>query len=166
MIKVYERIHPMLSNSEITTISYFGMKQVSFDEARRNAGFLFNLAYGRAIRRSLWAKLTGRSNALQTLSNYTSATQSHRSTRVATVSIDLITGSEGRSLDFDAGFNPLRMLNRERWMSILIARRMDTPLPPVELIQVGRNYFVRDGHHRISVAKAMGQLDIEAVIVN
>jgi len=156
----------MLSNSEITTLSYFGMKQVSYEEARRDAGFLFNLAYGRAIRRSLWAKLTGKDNGLQTLSNYTAGAQSHRSTRVVTVSINRITGSEGRSVDFDAGFNPLRRLHRERWINILIARKMGHPLPPVELIQVGKEYYVRDGHHRISVAKTLGQLDIEAVIVN
>jgi hypothetical protein len=35
-------------------------------------------------------------------------------------------------------------------------------LPPVSLVQVGDEYFVRDGHHRISVAKAFGQETIEA----
>jgi len=156
----------MLSNSEITTLSYFGMKQVSYEETRRDAGFLFNLAYGCAIRRSLWAKLIGKDNGRKTLSNYTAGTQSHPSTRVVTVSINRITGSEGRSVDFDAGFNPLRRLHRERWINILIARKMGLPLPPVELIRVGKEYYVRDGHHRISVAKTLGQLDIEAVIVN
>ena len=37
-------------------------------------------------------------------------------------------------------------------------------LPPVALIQVGDHYFVRDGHHRISVARALGQLAIEATV--
>jgi hypothetical protein len=37
-------------------------------------------------------------------------------------------------------------------------------LPPVVLVQVGDVYFVRDGHHRISVARALGQLDIEAEV--
>jgi hypothetical protein len=37
-------------------------------------------------------------------------------------------------------------------------------LPPVVLVQVGDVYFVRDGHHRISVARALGQLDIEAAV--
>ena len=156
----------MLSNPEITTLSTFGMKQVSYEEARRSAAFLFNLAYGRAIRRNLWAKLTGKDNELHTLSSYSAGTQTQRSNRVVTVSIDRITGSESRSLDFDARFNPLRKLHRERWMSILAARKMGFPLPPVELIRVGKEYVVRDGHHRISVAKALGQLDIEAVIVN
>jgi len=34
----------------------------------------------------------------------------------------------------------------------------------VELIQVGDVYFVRDGHHRISVARALGQRDVEAEV--
>jgi len=41
---------------------------------------------------------------------------------------------------------------------------MGTPLPPVELVQVGDVYFVRDGHHRISVARTVGQRDIEAEV--
>jgi hypothetical protein len=35
-------------------------------------------------------------------------------------------------------------------------------LPPVALVQIGDFYFVLDGHHRISVAQAYGQRDIEA----
>jgi hypothetical protein len=35
----------------------------------------------------------------------------------------------------------------------------------VELIQIGEVYFVQDGHHRISVARALGQRTIEAQVV-
>ncbi len=38
-------------------------------------------------------------------------------------------------------------------------------LPPVELIQIGHEHFVRDGHHRISVARALGEYDIEAEVI-
>jgi hypothetical protein len=44
--------------------------------------------------------------------------------------------------------------------------RSGISLPPVELIQVEDEFFVRDGHHRISIAKVTGQLEIEARIVN
>ena len=47
---------------------------------------------------------------------------------------------------------------------MLQARLNDIPLPPVDLIKVGENYFVRDGHHRISVAHALGQEFIEAEV--
>ncbi len=49
-------------------------------------------------------------------------------------------------------------------MNIVLARQDDVVLSLVELIQIGDRYFVRDGHHRISVAKAQGQLEIEAAV--
>jgi hypothetical protein len=48
---------------------------------------------------------------------------------------------------------------------VAAARRRGKSLPPVDLIQVGDAYFVRDGHHRISVARALGQQDIEAKVI-
>jgi hypothetical protein len=82
------------------------------------------------------------------------------------IPIKKIVGTEGRSEDFDADFHPLKKHNRERWISVAVARQMDVILPAVELIQKGDEYYVRDGHHRISVAKARGQLEIDARIVN
>ncbi len=81
-----------------------------------------------------------------------------------TVPIKQIRGSEGRSNDFDCDFNPLQDHSRGRWLRVAAARDQDKVLPPVVLIQVGDVYFVRDGHHRISVARARGQLDIEAEV--
>ncbi len=81
-----------------------------------------------------------------------------------TVSIRTIRGSEGRSQDFDRSFRPLTPHTQMRWVSLAEAREGGVVLPPVELIQVGQDYFVRDGHHRISVAKAFGQEEIEAEV--
>jgi hypothetical protein len=81
-----------------------------------------------------------------------------------TVSIEQIRGSEGRSNDFDRDFNPLQDHCMSRWLRVAKARDQDKVLPPVVLVQVGDVYFVRDGHHRISVARALGQLDIEAEV--
>lgn len=82
------------------------------------------------------------------------------------VEISKIRGSEGRSKDFDISFRPLLKNQRDRWQSVATARLEDKPLPPVELVQVGDTYFVRDGHHRISVSKALGEEFIEATIVS
>jgi hypothetical protein len=79
-----------------------------------------------------------------------------------TVEIGKIRGSESRSKDFDGSFHPFSDLMRERWTRIALARLNGLPLPPVELIQVGEEFFVRDGHHRISVARAFGADYIEA----
>ena len=81
-----------------------------------------------------------------------------------TVCIDQIRGSEGRSREFDAHFRPRQSYTQGRWVNIAVAWKEGRSLPPVELIQVGDVYFVRDGHHRVSVAQAMGQEQIEAVV--
>jgi hypothetical protein len=156
----------MLNQMEMTTLSFYGNKRQTREEACRHAGNLFNIAYGKAMRRSLWAKLTGKGNDLLSLDGRVPVNQGGRSFGVVTVPIEQIVGSEGRSQDFDADFNPRQLHNRERWMDIVVARRTGVTLPPVELVQVAGQYFVRDGHHRISVARTMGQLDIEARIVN
>ena len=39
-------------------------------------------------------------------------------------------------------------------------------MPPVELLKVGDIYFVRDGHHRVSVARALGRADIDAYVTD
>ena len=84
---------------------------------------------------------------------------------VRTVPLNRIKGSEGRSSDFDCDFNPLHARTRNRWISIAIARAQGDTLPLVELIQLGEDYFVRDGHHRISVAHAFSEEYIDAMVI-
>lgn len=82
------------------------------------------------------------------------------------VSIDKICGTLGRTHDFDSSFHPLQDRIRERWVNIAMARRQNIILEPVDLIQVGEYYFVKDGHHRISVAHALGETVIDAVVTH
>jgi hypothetical protein len=132
---------------------------------RMEAAKSFDAAYGHGRRSQFLAKLFGKENHLQTISSQ--PVESHRTTsRIVTVPIRQIKGSLGRSEDFDANFNPLNERSRSRWMSIATAVRMGTPMPAIELVQVGDAYYVRDGHHRISVAKSMDQEAIEARIVS
>jgi hypothetical protein len=78
------------------------------------------------------------------------------------VPLDKIGGSEGRVRDFDRAFFPRQLHTKERWLSIDRAFYAEVPLPPVELVKVGDIYFVVDGHHRISVARARGQEFVDA----
>jgi len=80
------------------------------------------------------------------------------------VSLNQICGSMNRTSDFDHHFHPLDDRLRDRWVGVAMALSQDVPLPPVSLVQVGACYFVEDGHHRISVARAMGQTAIEAEV--
>lgn len=87
-----------------------------------------------------------------------------RYTGIQTVCIDQIKGSEGRCGDFDQDFNPLKFHNRDRWISVATACQQNVRLPAVELIKIGHVYVVRDGHHRISVAKFSGCDFIDACV--
>jgi hypothetical protein len=80
------------------------------------------------------------------------------------VAIDQICGSMDRIGDFDLRFHPLDDRLRGRWINIAMARFQAVPLPPVKLVQVGCCYFVEDGHHRISVARALGEAAIDAEV--
>ncbi|MGE5374478.1 MAG: hypothetical protein ACM3XO_05420 [Bacteroidota bacterium] len=84
---------------------------------------------------------------------------------IQAVPIHSIIGSEGKVSDFDMAFHPLRETSRERWLGIAMAYLGGLPLPPVQLIQVGDAYFVRDGHHRISVSQAFGQTHMDAEVI-
>ena len=119
-----------------------------------------------AFYRRLWCGVTGRRYHLLDLGelqHHCGKGQHHGGVQL--VPMFQIRGSEGRSQDFDTNFCPLKLHNRERWVNIALARRADVALPLVELIQIGDSYYVRDGHHRISVAKAQGQLEIEAEVI-
>ena len=133
-------------------ISTMGRMQTS------SGALLFNAALVGGQRRRFWAGLTRRPTTLRTLpkvqGGYTAGRQ--------TVKLDAIRGTEGRPGDFDDQFYPLSDKTRQRWTSVANAMEAGVALPPVQLIRVGDEYFVRDGHHRVSVARAMGIETIEA----
>jgi hypothetical protein len=83
-----------------------------------------------------------------------------------TVPIERIVGSEGRYRDFNRSFLPRHEYLRHRWQSVDLAHLTDVILPPIKLYEIGGVYFVRDGNHRVSVAKAQGVLAIDAEVVS
>jgi hypothetical protein len=54
---------------------------------------------------------------------------------------------------------------RGRWERIAAARRRGEVMPPIDVYRIGELHFVRDGHHRVSVARALGHPDIDARVV-
>jgi hypothetical protein len=133
---------------------------------RSYAEALFNSARRAGLARQVWATLQGQSRRLLDL-NIVAASRAAGDRHQAgtqTVPIRQIRGSEGRCDDFDMAFRPLKGHAEERWVSVARAQLRGLDLPPVELIQLGEVYFVRDGHHRISVAAALGQHEVDAVV--
>lgn len=83
-----------------------------------------------------------------------------------TVPVELIVGSEGRYRDFDNHFFPKNLHLKQRWENIDRAHLEDIILPPINLYELGGLYFVRDGNHRVSVAKAQGIRELDAEVVS
>ena len=76
-----------------------------------------------------------------------------------------IVGSVGRHGEFDAAFMPLKASQEARWKRIDQAFHRCEDLPPVSLYEVGDLRYVRDGNHRVSVARFHGVEEIEAEVI-
>lgn len=83
-----------------------------------------------------------------------------------TVPLAQIVGSLewSRSQDFDPAFRPVNPRLKERWLAVAERRQAGRSLPPVRLIQSGAQYYVVDGHHRVSVERALGSSTIQACV--
>ncbi len=82
------------------------------------------------------------------------------------IPIDKIVGSEGRYNDFDNRFFPKSSHLKNRWQHVDEAAIQDITLPPIKVYEIAGLYFVRDGNHRVSVAKARGTEFIDAEVVS
>ena len=142
------------------------MAHMVSESQRRNSGSagLFYSALAAGQSRTFWAALTRRPRGLRPLAAGAARGQGGHSAGRRLVEIADIRGSEGRTKDFDDQFHPLSGATRQRWQSVAAALDAGVRLPPVQLIQVGQDYYVRDGHHRISVARTLGQDAIEAEV--
>lgn len=81
------------------------------------------------------------------------------------IPIEKIVGSEGRYRDFSKAFLPKHEHVRNRWENIDRAHLRDVFLPPIKLYEIGGVYFVRDGNHRVSVARSQGVQAIDAEVI-
>ena len=73
-------------------------------------------------------------------------------------------GTVDSTRDFDRFFRPTSSRVRERWERLALAQRQGTPMPPIDVYRIGDLHFVKDGHHRVSIAIATGQKTIDAYV--
>ena len=139
---------------------------LQFQAGRPRAVEQFRRLHAQAKRHQLWTWLTGQPSELHCLGNDLNGQRAlpRRQAGIQLVPLAKIQGSEGRCTDFDAQFRPLQIHNEERWINVALAYGRDVALPPVQLMKVGDRYYVRDGHHRISVAHSLGRKEIEAEV--
>jgi hypothetical protein len=83
------------------------------------------------------------------------------------IDLDSVVGTVDRTGggNFDRQFSPTSSRVRVRWERIAEAMRRGGSLPPISVFRVGEVHFVRDGHHRVSVARALGLTQLEARVV-
>ena len=126
--------------------------------------------FERQYRRSFWRKVTsflqGESNELLEYDAVRRELpfQSQHDLGVQTIPLDKIVGSVGRYRDFDRAFLPTQRQTKGRWVNISKARYEEVELPAIDVYKVGEVYFVRDGNHRVSVARERNQEFIDAYV--
>lgn len=81
------------------------------------------------------------------------------------VPLNQIVGSVGRYHEFTRHFLPKRAAMEDRWSRVYAQALALEGLPPIELYKVDDVYFVRDGNHRVSVARQLGAATIQAEVI-
>lgn len=129
--------------------------------------------FARARRRQQWAwvlgKLRGRPDQLSMMLPFDEVVaalgrRGERRLGEQVIDLDTIVGSVDRKRGFDRRFRPTSGLARQRFERIARAVRRGEELPPVDVYRVGEAHFVRDGHHRVAVARALGWTSINAYV--
>lgn len=133
----------------------------------REAGSLFLSFFRKSRVRHFWRKLLRQNGTLLDLSavRENCRVTSQYDLGSESIPLDKIVGSASRSQDFDPEFRPLLPHLRQRWVNIAALRLLNVSLPAVELVQIAEVFYVVDGHHRVSVARALGQSYIDARVV-
>jgi hypothetical protein len=142
-------------------IGYVGVdEQVDKDFQRALWRASLHRLRDRVLRRSARGHVLSFEEAKGALTRWS---QVHRGMR--TVEVEKIVGSVGRCRDFDESFLPIKVSMSARWGRVDRAYHQGVELPAVSLYKIGENYFVRDGNHRVSVARYHGAAAIDAEVV-
>jgi ParB-like chromosome segregation protein Spo0J len=92
--------------------------------------------------------------------------EGERFSGLKTIKLGDIVGTVDTRRDFDRRFRPTSARVRERWERLALAQRRGVAMPPIDVYKVGDMYFVKDGHHRVSIALAQGLTTIDAYVTD
>lgn len=129
----------------------------------------FSRTRRRAAISRLTAKLRGQAGDVSTLLPFEEVVEAlgmvgEKQLGLKTIPVDSIVGSVDRAGEFDRSFRPTSGRARERWQRINLAQRQGKGMPPIDVYRVGGLHFVKDGHHRVSVARYRRLEVIEAYV--
>lgn len=126
----------------------------------------FQRARSQAALKELLARLTGDSVQLLSFDDVRKALRLQGGVErgLRDIPLHAIVGSVGRYADFTRDFLPRRDISPERWARVKLMASGLVGLPPIEVYQIGDVYFVKDGNHRVSVARQLGASHIQAYV--
>src|SRR3990170_6985301 len=126
----------------------------------------FQRARQQAALEAIMARLTGRSVDLLPYDEVRQKLRAREAglRELKDIPIEAIVGSVGRYLDFTRSFLPKHDSDGDRWTRVYVAVDGQSGLPPIEVYQLSEAYFVRDGHHRVSVARQLGAEHVQAYV--
>ena len=131
---------------------------------RGSIAYHFSSLRNQAIRKRILNKLTGKIETTDVFpGDNERVSPSRKLLGIEDIRVDQIIGTLNRTTDFDSQFRPLKKHNMDRWINIYILFEQDG-WPPIIVHKVGDEYFVEDGHHRVSVARSLGVDFIEAKV--
>jgi hypothetical protein len=138
--------------------------QPSFTNLRSYLSYQFAALRRRALRELLWAKLSGRKANLAVFPEEApEKSPNRRFLSAQEIPVNQIIGTLNRQSDFDHRFRPLNKYLQDRWVNAYLALQSES-WEPILAHKVGENYYVEDGHHRVSVAQALGLAFIQAKV--
>ncbi|MGC8780379.1 MAG: ParB N-terminal domain-containing protein [Anaerolineae bacterium] len=143
------------------------MDGLTFTDTKYEAYERFRRERKRADRRDLMARLTGRDADLLPFESLAQILQAHQQIpgrQIEMIPLDKIVGSVGRYRDFTRDFRPRENISGERWVRVYRAMNSLEGVPPIEVYKLGGVYFVADGNHRVSAARAAGFDKIPAYV--
>lgn len=132
------------------------------DKSRQN----FQNLRLRALFKSIYSRIKREDDCLPSLHEIVDITKvkNEKYIGLCEIPVDNIIGSEGRYEDFNKNFFPKRDALQSRWSAIDRIVEENKSLPPISVFKIDDYYFVRDGNHRVSVAKSRGQVYIDAEV--
>jgi hypothetical protein len=130
----------------------------------------FDAARYRAFRRAIRGLLMRRRRELLSLEGVLRAVgrEAQSSGGVQEIPLDRVVGSAdaGRAKEFDSAFLPQSRRLRDRWSQVYAAVLDGVELDPIDVYKLGDNYYVSDGHHRVSVLRRLGRDRVKARVTN
>jgi len=117
-----------------------------------------------AVREILWAKLSRRNTKLSIFPEQGPERSANRKLiDTEDIPIEQIAGTLGRQNDFDYKFRPLKGYLKDRWVNTFLSLEREG-WSPIVVHRVGDQYYVEDGHHRVSVARSLRMVYIQAKV--